>query len=115
MAGKTFDTFAPTGPELVSPDEVPDPHNLGIRLRLNGQTMQDSNTKPADLRSRRADRIPVADHDARARRPDLHGNPSRRGDGPKAPVWLKPGDVVEVEIDQLGTLRNTVVAEDGER
>ena len=44
MAGKTFDTFAPVGPELVTPDEVPDPHNLGIRLRLNGQTMQDSNT-----------------------------------------------------------------------
>src|SRR5208282_1161795 len=41
MAGKTFDTFAPTGPEVVTPDEVPDPHNLGIRLRLNGQTMQD--------------------------------------------------------------------------
>ncbi len=44
MAGKTFDTFAPVGPELVTPDEVPDPHKLGIRLRLNGQTMQDSNT-----------------------------------------------------------------------
>ncbi len=44
MAGKTFDTFAPVGPELVTPDEVPDPHDLGIRLRLNGQTMQDSST-----------------------------------------------------------------------
>src|SRR5262249_57306146 len=44
MAGKTFDTFAPVGPTVVSPGEVPDPHNLGIRLRLNGQTMQDSNT-----------------------------------------------------------------------
>ena len=45
MAGKTFDTFAPMGPELVTADEVPDPHNLGIRLRLNGQTMQDSSTR----------------------------------------------------------------------
>ena len=44
MAGKTFDTFAPVGPVLVTPDEVPDPHKLGIRLRLNGQTMQESNT-----------------------------------------------------------------------
>ena len=44
MAGKTFDTFAPVGPELVTADEVPDPHKLGIRLRLNGQTMQDSST-----------------------------------------------------------------------
>ena len=41
MAGKTFDTFAPVGPTLVTADEVPDPHKLGIRLRLNGQTMQD--------------------------------------------------------------------------
>jgi len=44
MVGKTFDTFAPAGPVLVTADEVPDPHQLGIRLRLNGQTMQDSNT-----------------------------------------------------------------------
>src|SRR5262249_33988524 len=44
LAGKTFDTFAPTGPHLVSADEVPDPLNLGIRLRLNGQTMQDGTT-----------------------------------------------------------------------
>ena len=44
MAGKTFDTFAPVGPVLVSADEVPDPHKLRIQLRLNGQTMQDSTT-----------------------------------------------------------------------
>src|SRR5206468_7050984 len=44
MAGKTFDTFAPVGPELVMASQVPDPHALDIRLRLNGQTMQDSNT-----------------------------------------------------------------------
>ena len=45
MVGKTFDTFAPIGPVLVTADEVPDPQNLAIRLRLNGQTMQDSSTK----------------------------------------------------------------------
>src|SRR5262249_30322100 len=45
MVGKTFARFAPTGPVLVTADEVPAPHNLPIRLRLNGQTMQDSNTK----------------------------------------------------------------------
>ena len=85
MAGKTFDTFAPTGPELVTADEVPDPHDLGIRLRLNGQTMQDSSTKPAHLRDRRADRVPVAGLDARARRPDLHRHAARRRHGPQAP------------------------------
>src|SRR5260370_37819045 len=45
MAGKTFDTFAPTGPELVTADEAPDPHALPIRLRLNGQTMQARNPR----------------------------------------------------------------------
>src|SRR5437870_3462203 len=45
MVGKTFDTFAPTGPELVTAEEVGDPHELGIRLRLNGRTMQDSTTR----------------------------------------------------------------------
>ena len=45
MTGKTFDTFAPTGPVLVTADEIPDPHNLAIRLRINSQTMQDSNTR----------------------------------------------------------------------
>ena len=45
MVGKTFDTFAPVGPTLVTRDEVPDPHKLGIRLRLNGETMQYSNTE----------------------------------------------------------------------
>src|SRR5437773_4075922 len=44
MVGKTFDTFAPIGPVIVTPEELSDPHNLRIRLRLNGQTMQDSNT-----------------------------------------------------------------------
>ena len=45
MAGKTFDTFAPVGPALVTLDEIPDPHSLGIRLRLNGKTMQESSTR----------------------------------------------------------------------
>src|SRR5262249_33430492 len=45
LSGKTFDTFAPTGPELVLRDEVADPTSLGIRLRLNGTTMQDSTTR----------------------------------------------------------------------
>jgi 2-keto-4-pentenoate hydratase/2-oxohepta-3-ene-1,7-dioic acid hydratase in catechol pathway len=109
MVGKTFDTFAPIGPALVTPDEVPDPHNLPIRLRLNGQTMQDSNTKqmifgvgvvlaylsqvftlePGDL--------------------IFTGTPPGVGFARKPPVFLKAGDVVEVEIEGLGVLRNPVV------
>src|SRR5262249_17258474 len=45
MSGKTFDTFAPCGPDLVTVDEAPDPHTLPIRMKLNGEVMQDSNTK----------------------------------------------------------------------
>ena len=57
MAGKTFDTFAPVGPSLVTADEVPDPHSLGIRLRLNGETMQDSSTSQLIFQRRRDHRL----------------------------------------------------------
>ena len=112
MAGKTFDTFAPTGPELVTPDEVPDPHDLGIRLRLNGQTMQDSSTKQLIFG---IDELIAYLSQVMTLEPgDLifTGTPPGVGMARKPPVWLKPGDVVEVEIDRLGTLRNPVVAEE---
>jgi 2-keto-4-pentenoate hydratase/2-oxohepta-3-ene-1,7-dioic acid hydratase in catechol pathway len=113
MAGKTFDTFAPTGPELVTPDEVPDPHNLGIRLRLNGQTMQDSST--SQLIFGVEELIAYLSRIVTLEPGDLifTGTPPGVGMARKPPVWLKPGDVVEVEIDHLGTLCNTVVAENG--
>ena len=111
MAGKTFDTFAPVGPELVTPDEVPDPHNLGIRLRLNGQTMQDSNT--SQLVFGVDELIAYLSQVFTLEPGDLifTGTPPGVGMARKPPVWLKPGDTVEVEIDQLGTLKNTVIAE----
>ena len=59
LAGKTFDTFAPIGPVLVTADEVPDPHDLGIRLHLNGETMQDS-APPSSFPDRRGDRVSLA-------------------------------------------------------
>ena len=111
MAGKTFDTFAPTGPELVTPDEVADPHNLGIRLRLNGQTMQDSSTKQLifgvdDLVAYLSQIMTLEPGDL-----IFTGTPPGVGMARKPPVWLKPGDVVEVEIEHLGVLRNPVIAE----
>ncbi len=110
MAGKTFDTFAPIGPHLVSADEVPDPHALGIRLRLNGQTMQDSST--AQLIFKVDEIIAYLSQVFTLEPGDLifTGTPPGVGMARKPPVWLKPGDVVEVEIDGLGTLRNPVVA-----
>jgi len=95
MAGKTFDTFAPTGPVLVTADEVPDPQALPIRLRLNGQTMQESNTREMIF--------PVAFVVAYLSQiftlepGDLifTGTPSGVGMSRKPPVFLKAGDVVE--------------------
>lgn len=109
MAGKTFDTFAPVGPCLVTADEVPDPHALGIRLRLNGETMQDSSTSQLIFRG-----DAVIAHLSRLftlEPGDLifTGTPPGVGMARKPPVWLKGGDVVEVEIDGLGTLRNPVI------
>lgn len=108
MAGKTFDTFAPVGPAVVTPDEVPDPHALGIRLRLNGETMQDSNTSQLIFR---ADEVIAYLSQIFTLEPgDLifTGTPPGVGMARKPPVWLKDGDVVDVEIDGLGTLTNPV-------
>src|SRR6185437_1325365 len=111
MAGKTFDTFAPIGPAVVTADEIPDPHALGIRLRLNGQTMQDSST--SQLIFRVDELIAYISQVVTLEPGDLifTGTPPGVGMARKPPVWLQPGDVVEVEIDGLGTLRNTVRGE----
>jgi 2-keto-4-pentenoate hydratase/2-oxohepta-3-ene-1,7-dioic acid hydratase in catechol pathway len=111
IAGKTFDTFAPTGPELVAPDEVPDPHALRIQLRLNGQTMQDSNTN--QLIFRIDELIAYLSQVVTLEPGDLifTGTPPGVGMARKPPVFLKPGDVVEVEIDGLGLLKNPVAAD----
>jgi 2-keto-4-pentenoate hydratase/2-oxohepta-3-ene-1,7-dioic acid hydratase in catechol pathway len=109
MVGKTFDTFAPAGPHLVTADEVPDPQNLAIKLRLNGQTMQDSSTKQlifgvGDLLAYISQVVTLEPGDL-----IYTGTPPGVGIARKPPVYLKGGDVVEVEIEGLGVLRNPVV------
>jgi 2-keto-4-pentenoate hydratase/2-oxohepta-3-ene-1,7-dioic acid hydratase in catechol pathway len=111
LLGKTFDTFAPCGPALVTRDEVPDPNKLPIRFRLNGETMQDSNTDqfifPVD------ELIAYVSQVCTLEPGDLifTGTPPGVGFARKPPVFLKPGDVAEVEIEGLGVLKNPVVAE----
>jgi 2-keto-4-pentenoate hydratase/2-oxohepta-3-ene-1,7-dioic acid hydratase in catechol pathway len=109
MVGKTFDTFAPTGPFLVTADEVGDPHKLGIRLRLNGETMQDSNTQQMIFGVGAT--LAYLSQVMTLEPGDLifTGTPPGVGFARKPPVFLKHGDVVEVEIDKLGVLRNPVV------
>ena len=111
MIGKTFDTFAPIGPTIVTADEIADPHNLDISLMLSGEAMQRSNTRhlifgvpkliaflssvftlePGDIIST--------------------GTPGGVGFARKPPRWLKPGDEMVVRVEGLGELVNPVVAE----
>ena len=110
LLGKTPDTFAPIGPYLVTKDEVPNPHALAIQLRLNGKTMQISNTNQLIFG---IDRLIAHVSALITLTPgDLifTGTPPGVGMARKPPVFLKPGDVVEVEIEGLGVLRNPVAA-----
>jgi 2-keto-4-pentenoate hydratase/2-oxohepta-3-ene-1,7-dioic acid hydratase in catechol pathway len=110
VRGKSPDTFCPTGPYLTTRDEIPDPHALSITARVNGVTLQDSNT------SRMIFRIPELIEFISAsitlEPGDIlaTGTPEGVGVFRIPPVFLKPGDIVEIEIEKLGVLRNPVVA-----
>jgi len=109
--GKTFDTFCPLGPVLVTRDEIPNPNALKIRTVLNGTTVQDWNTNdmifdvPAliEFLSGSTTLLPGT--------VILTGTPHGVGMARKPPVWLKPGDEITVEIEKIGALTNPVVAE----
>ncbi len=112
LLGKSFDSFAPLGPALVTTDEIADPHNLGISMRLNGEVMQQSNTKQFIFRIDQL--IAYLSQVCTLQPGDLifTGTPPGVGAARKPPVFLKPGDVAEVEIEGIGVLRNPVVAAD---
>ena len=106
--GKSCDTFCPTGPWLATRDELPDPHNLKIIGRLNSNVMQESNTRHLifpipDLLSYISASITLEPGDIIAT-----GTPSGVGAFRKPPVFMADGDLAEVEIEKLGTLRNRV-------
>ncbi len=109
MCGKTFDTFGPTGPVLVTTDELTDPHSLPIQLRLNGRTMQDSNTR--EMIFGVGETVEYISQILTLEPGDLifTGTPPGVGFARKPPVFLKPGDKCEVEIGGIGVLRNPVV------
>jgi 2-keto-4-pentenoate hydratase/2-oxohepta-3-ene-1,7-dioic acid hydratase in catechol pathway len=107
--GKSCDTFAPVGPFVATADEIADPHQLDIRFRLNGETLQDSNTcqlifKIPELIEFISSSITLEPGDVIAT-----GTPPGVGFARKPPIFMKPGDVAEVEIDGLGTLSNPIV------
>lgn len=108
--GKSCDTFAPTGPWIVTADEIPDPHVLAISLTLNGETMQDSNT--SNLIHRIDFLISYLSQSLTWEPGDLisTGTPPGVGMARKPPVFIKPGDWISVSVEGIGTLTNPVVA-----
>ncbi|HEY5744226.1 MAG TPA: fumarylacetoacetate hydrolase family protein [Terrimicrobiaceae bacterium] len=109
--GKSFDSFCPLGPCLVTGDEIPDPNNLAIRTILNGETVQSSNT--ADMIFDAASLIEFLSGSTTLLPGTtiLTGTPNGVGMAATPPRWLKPGDTVSVEIERIGTLTNPVQAE----
>lgn len=109
LMGKTFDTFAPIGPALVTSDEISDPESLAIKFRLNGETLQDSFTDELIFGIGKI--VSYLSQVFTLEPGDLifTGTPPGVGFARKPPVFLKSGDVCEVEIEGLGVLRNPCV------
>lgn len=109
--GKSFDTFCPIGPCIVTPDELGDAGDLRLMTRVNGETMQESST--SDLIFSIAELIAYLSEGTTLRPGTLilTGTPGGVGFARTPPVWLHDGDVVEVEVEKIGVLRNRVVYE----
>lgn len=110
LQGKTFDGTGPIGPALVTADEIQNPHAFEVTLRLNGEVMQHASTEDfifsiPTILSYLSEIMTLEPGDIIAT-----GTPSGVGSARKPPVFLKPGDVVQVAISELGLLENPVVA-----
>ena len=110
LLGKTFDTFAPVGPCIVTADELADPQNLRVQMLLNGEIMQDQST--ADMIFPIDELIAHISQFVTLEVGDLifTGTPSGVGAARTPPRFLAPGDDIEVKIESVGTLKNTVAA-----
>ena len=113
LMGKSFPGFAPMGPYLVTSDEIPEPQNLKLRLSVNGETRQDSHLGYMIFKIRDM----IAYWSQMGLNPGdvlTTGTPRGVAAGRKqdqTPWWLKPGDIVEAEVEKVGLLRNRIVAE----
>ena len=111
LMGKTFDTFAPMGPHIVSADEIRDPHALDISLSIHGEVLQHSNTrelifKIPELVAYLSSVVTLEPGDVVST-----GTPAGVGVARKPQRFLRPGDDVVVRVESIGELRNPVVAE----
>ncbi|KAJ3579618.1 hypothetical protein NPX13_g946 [Xylaria arbuscula] len=106
--GKGFDGWAPYGPGIVSSDIIKDPHSLRISTRLNGETVQDSNTGDMIFNVKQTISFLSKGHTLQPGDLIWTGTPSGVGMGRKPQLWLKDGDVVEVELEGIGVCTNKV-------
>ena len=111
LMGKTFDTFAPMGPWIVTRDEIPDPHALDISLEICGEVLQKSNTREMvfripELIEHLSTVVTLEPGDVVAT-----GTPAGVGFTRKPPRYLKPGEETVVRIAGIGELRNPIAAE----
>jgi 2-keto-4-pentenoate hydratase/2-oxohepta-3-ene-1,7-dioic acid hydratase in catechol pathway len=106
--GKSFDTFCPLGPVLVTADEIPDPNNLAIKTVLNGETMQDWNTNDMIFDVPTLIEFLSGSTTLMPGTVIMTGTPHGVGMARTPPVFMKHGDTVSVEIEDIGTLTNPV-------
>lgn len=109
--GKTFATFCPLGPCLVTPDEIPDPHGLAIRTTLNGEVLQDWKTDDMIFDVPHLIEFLSAGVRLLPGTVILTGTPHGIGAARKPPIFLKPGDEATITIEGIGDLVNPVIAE----
>lgn len=109
VRGKSFDTFCPIGPEVVLTDEIDDPNNLSLKTLLNGEVMQQSNTSDMVFSVEQLIEYLSEDTTLPPGTLILTGTPAGVGFTRNPPVYLKPGDKIEMIIDKIGTLVNTVI------
>ena len=107
--GKSLDTFAPLGPCIVTKDEISDPHNLDMELKVNGELKQRSNTR--EMIFKIPDIVEILSQDMTLEPGDVigTGTPAGVALGMTHPRYLEVGDVVEAKIEGLGTIRNKVI------
>lgn len=108
--GKNFDTHLPLGPVIVTTDEIPDPHTLGIATRVNGVVKQDSSTKYMVFKVPRIIAEFSLGMELEPGDVLITGTPNGVGWVRKPPEFMYPGDTVEVEIEKIGVLRNPIIA-----
>jgi 2-keto-4-pentenoate hydratase/2-oxohepta-3-ene-1,7-dioic acid hydratase in catechol pathway len=110
--GKTFDTFCPLGPVLVTREEIPDPNALAVTTILNSQTVQSANTNDMIFDVPTLIEFLAGSTTLLPGTVILTGTPEGVGMARTPPLWLKDGDTVSIEIERIGTLSNPVESEE---